>query len=137
MHKTTLLDLVFTIPIIHVLRRRSSIFSEAEKNLKKIKFLLYKKHFLWYSLKVPIPPGIPAGRLRGALAQLGARLNGIQKVVGSNPICSISKRAEKWLKYVISRLFFYPVFSRGNQGGNQNTRFGRRKGPLYCQFARF
>ena len=24
----------------------------------------------------------------GALAQLGARLNGIQKVVGSNPICS-------------------------------------------------
>lgn len=25
----------------------------------------------------------------GALAQLGARLNGIQKAVGSNPICSI------------------------------------------------
>ncbi len=36
--------------------------------------------------------------------------------------CSISKRAEKWLKYVISRLFLYPVFSRGNQGGNQNTK---------------
>lgn len=25
----------------------------------------------------------------GALAQLGARLNGIQKVTGSNPVCSI------------------------------------------------
>ena len=51
-------------------------------------------HFLWYSLKVPIPPGHPllrCGKERGALAQLGARLNGIQKVVGSNPICSIEK----------------------------------------------
>ncbi len=28
-------------------------------------------------------------RLHGAVAQLGARLNGIQKVVGSNPISSI------------------------------------------------
>ena len=28
-------------------------------------------------------------RLVGAVAQLGARLNGIQKVVGSNPISSI------------------------------------------------
>ena len=32
---------------------------------------------IWYSIG------------HGALAQLGARLNGIQKVVGSNPICSI------------------------------------------------
>lgn len=27
--------------------------------------------------------------MNGALAQLGARLNGIQKVTGSNPVCSI------------------------------------------------
>ena len=27
----------------------------------------------------------------GALAQLGARLNGIQKVTGSNPVCSIKE----------------------------------------------
>ena len=30
---------------------------------------------------------------QGALAQLGARLNGIQKVVGSSPICSRNKTA--------------------------------------------
>lgn len=34
-------------------------------------------------------------RMDGALAQLGARLNGIQKVVGSNPICSMDENPLK------------------------------------------
>jgi hypothetical protein len=36
-------------------------------------------------------------RLYGAVAQLGARLNGIQKVVGSNPISSIFPFFPFWL----------------------------------------
>lgn len=30
----------------------------------------------------------------GALAQLGARLNGIQKVTGSNPVCSMLRKSD-------------------------------------------
>ena len=39
--------------------------------------------------------------ISGALAQLGARLNGIQEVVGSNPICSTIKHK------VLDLVFFY------------------------------
>ena len=38
----------------------------------------------------------------GALAQLGARLNGIQKAVGSNPICSIICGKEGPTKWEVS-----------------------------------
>ena len=41
--------------------------------------------------------------MNGALAQLGARLNGIQKVTGSNPVCSIIELNIYTLKNIISR----------------------------------
>ena len=36
----------------------------------------------------------------GAVAQLGARLNGIQKVRGSNPLSSTNKIKEYGLRYI-------------------------------------
>ena len=46
-------------------------------------------------------------RLHGAVAQLGARLNGIQKVVGSNPISSI---------FPLSRNCYYAFFTAEDAG---------------------
>ena len=45
----------------------------------------------------------------GALAQLGARLNGIQKVTGSNPVCSIIELNLYTLKNIISEIMFFYV----------------------------
>ncbi len=50
-----------------------------------LKILLFNYHFVCYNKCVKILHF-------GALAQLGARLNGIQKATGSNPVCSILKK---------------------------------------------
>ena len=54
----------------------SNVFCVQRKKQKK--FALIRK--IWY---------IYTSKPNGAVAQLGARLNGIQKVVGSTPISSI------------------------------------------------
>lgn len=59
------------------MRFLSNIFMNTLKKTQK-KFALIKK--IWY---------IYTSKSNGAVAQLGARLNGIQKVVGSTPISSI------------------------------------------------
>ena len=55
--------------------------------------------------------------MNGALAQLGARLNGIQKVTGSNPVCSIIELGLYTLKTLFQEtvltVFGNNVFSCG------------------------
>jgi hypothetical protein len=68
--------------------------------------------------------------LRGAVAQLGERLNGIQEVVGSIPISS-TKKIKRLANYWLTSFFIvcvFPVYGR-----NLSPNFYPKKTREICQ----
>ena len=51
----------------------------------------------------------------GAVAQLGARLNGIQKVSGSNPLSSTKRKPRKTRFFLLSREGLRSNLARGSE----------------------
>ena len=64
-----------------------------------LKILLFNYHFVCYNKCVKILHF-------GALAQLGARLNGLQKATGSSPVCSMNRKALQKREQIVSVRFF-------------------------------
>ena len=66
-----------------------------------LKILLFNYHFVCYNKCVKILHF-------GALAQLGARLNGIQKATGSSPVCSMNQKTIADTEFLVfARVFAF------------------------------